>query len=211
MDLVTDDIIKLLLAIALGGLIGAEREYRDKAAGFRTIIFICVGSTLFTMMSHKLANNSDPARIAAQIVSGVGFLGAGAILRDQQRVKGLTTAATIWLAAALGMGIGGGYYLLATVTVGFMLVVLWMFPFLERWIDNVREMRTYHVECAVTPGLYDELDALIRSCGVRVFEAKRVRAGDTMRCTWLTYGAPKRHDAVAEHLFEHPGVVSFDF
>ena len=77
MELVAEDVGKLLLSILIGSLIGAEREYRDKSAGFRTLIFICVGATLFTMFSIKMANDSDPARIAAQIVSGVGFLGAG--------------------------------------------------------------------------------------------------------------------------------------
>jgi len=78
MTMILEDVIKLLLAILIGGLIGAEREFRDKAAGFRTIIFICVGATLFTLFSLKLGGDEDPVRIAANIVSGVGFLGAGA-------------------------------------------------------------------------------------------------------------------------------------
>ena len=98
--MLSEDIFKILLAIGIGGAIGLEREYRDKAAGFRTLIFICVGATLFAMLSSKLAGDRDPTRIAANIVSGVGFLGAGVILRDGGRVVGLTTAATIWLVAA---------------------------------------------------------------------------------------------------------------
>jgi putative Mg2+ transporter-C (MgtC) family protein len=162
MELVADDIVKLGLAILIGGVIGAEREYRDKSAGFRTLIFICVGSTLFTMFSLKFAPNSDPARIADQIVSGVGFLGAGAILRDHGRVVGLTTAAMIWLAAALGMGVGSGNYLLASVGAGVSLVVLWAFPRVEHWIDNARHTDSYEVVCAHRPGRYDELLALAR-------------------------------------------------
>ena len=96
----------MLLAMLIGGLIGAEREFRDKAAGFRTIIFICVGSTMFTILSAKIGGAQDPSRIAASIVTGVGFIGAGAILQERERVIGLTTASTIWIAAALGMGIG---------------------------------------------------------------------------------------------------------
>ena len=113
MSLLPEDIIKLLLAVLTGGLIGAEREFRDKAAGFRTIILICVGAALFTMFSLRLGGDKDPVRIAASVVSGVGFLGAGAILRSDGRIVGLTTASTIWLAAALGMGIGGGQYLIS--------------------------------------------------------------------------------------------------
>ena len=111
-----DILIKLAAAVLVGGLIGAEREFRDKAAGFRTIIFIALGSTLFTVFSSLLAGQeNDPARIAANIVTGIGFLGAGAIMRDGGRVAGLTTAATIWLTAALGMGIGSGRILLASL------------------------------------------------------------------------------------------------
>lgn len=92
----------MLVAILIGGLIGAEREFHEKAAGFRTITFICLGSTLFTMLSLELGGARDPVRIAASIVTGIGFIGAGVILRDGGRIVGLTTASTIWISAALG-------------------------------------------------------------------------------------------------------------
>jgi len=145
------DLIKVLLSVAAGGVIGVEREFRDKAAGFRTLIFICGGATIFTILSVKLAGDNDPARIAAQIVTGVGFLGAGAIMRDSQRVTGLTTAAAIWLTAALGMVIGAGEYVLAGVILAVTSLVLWVFPILERWIDNIREEHTYTVVFKTNP------------------------------------------------------------
>ena len=92
---ITNEMLKLGLAVLIGGVIGAEREFRDKAAGFRTIIFITIGATLFTIFSSILAGDKDPTRIAANIVTGIGFLGAGAIIREGGRVAGLTTAATI--------------------------------------------------------------------------------------------------------------------
>src|SRR5512146_419929 len=120
-----EDLIKIGLAILVGGLIGAEREDRDKAAGFRTIILITLGSTLFTIFSVKLAGpGNDPMRVAANILTGIGFIGAGAILRGERGVVGLTTAATIWLSAALGLGIGGGEYILSLVTTALILAVL---------------------------------------------------------------------------------------
>src|SRR5690606_12151491 len=125
--------------------------------GFRTLIFICVGSTLFTIFSHKFAEEGDPARIAAQIVSGVGFLGAGAILRDRGRIVGLTTAAMIWVAAALGMGIGSGNYLVTIVGTGIILVVLWIFPYFEQWINHVRTNEHYEIVRVYAPGRYEEL------------------------------------------------------
>lgn len=141
LTLLPEDLLKILLAIAVGGVIGLEREFRDKAAGFRTLIFICVGSTLFTVFSSKLAGVNDPTRIASGIVTGVGFLGAGVIMREGGRVIGLTTAAIIWLVAALGMGIGGGDYGLAIAVAGITVVVLLGFPLLERVVNVIRDER----------------------------------------------------------------------
>jgi putative Mg2+ transporter-C (MgtC) family protein len=211
MTLVAEDVLKLVLAIFLGGLIGAEREFRDKAAGFRTIIFICVGSTMFTIFSMKIGEDSNPTRIAASIVSGVGFLGAGAIMRDARRIMGLTTAATIWLAAALGMGIGGGYYLLSSVSVGAVLIVLWGFPAVEAWIDNIRETRHYEVICPIAPGRFEELEALFRESGLRLHSGQRIKAGEDMVCTWEASGKPYEHTSLTDRLFEHPGVKEFHF
>ena len=209
MTLLPEDIIKLLLAILIGGLIGAEREFRDKAAGFRTIIFICVGATLFTIFSLKLGGDKDPARIAANIVSGVGFLGAGAIFRGTERIVGLTTASTIWLAAALGMGIGGGHFLVSGFAAGIVLIVLWAFPRIEAWIDNLRHIRTYEVVCPIAPGSFEKLESLFTDCGLRVSSRKRIKSGEDMICTWHVYGSPKDHDRLVEKLFAHAEVKEF--
>ena len=122
------DILTLLYAALLGGLLGLERQMHEKAAGFRTIILITVGATLFTMFSKRLAGPDESARIASNIVVGVGFLGAGVILRQEARITGLTTAATIWFAAAVGMGVAGGYLWLSGAATAIALVVLWL-PF----------------------------------------------------------------------------------
>ena len=160
MYLQPEDLIKLVLAITAGGLIGIEREFRDKAAGFRTLIFICAGAALFTILSVKLAGDKDHTRIMANIVSGVGFLGAGVILREGGRVVGLTTAAAIWLTAAVGMGVGGGQYALTGIAVVLVLVVLWFFPRLEQWIDNIREERTFEIICPLQSNKFIELEDL---------------------------------------------------
>src|SRR5512145_571895 len=145
MDIFTENLIKLGVAILVGGIIGAEREFRDKAAGFRTLILITVGSTLFTIFSMSMDPGFTRTRIAANIVTGIGFLGAGAIVREHGRIGGLTTAATIWLSAALGMGIGGGEILFVLLATGIVLVVLLVFPRLEQWIDHIRESRSYKI------------------------------------------------------------------
>src|SRR6478609_4068093 len=110
-------ILKLLFVIAVGGAIGVQREFRSKSAGFRTMILICLGSFLFTTFS-KAMSGASPDRIASNIVTGIGFLGAGVIFKSNDRVNGITTAATIWAVAALGMGIAeGAYYLVAASTI----------------------------------------------------------------------------------------------
>src|SRR5262245_3194893 len=104
MQLEAQVVTKVLLSLLLGALIGAEREFLRKPAGLRTNALICLGSTLFTILSIAIdQTRGDPARIAAQIIPGVGFLGAGAIIRDQGRIVGLTTAAGIWVVAAIGI------------------------------------------------------------------------------------------------------------
>ena len=126
--LLTENLIKIGFAVLIGGVIGAEREFRDKAAGFRTIILITVGSALFTIFSVSMDPGFTRTRVAANIVTGIGFLGAGAIVREHGRIGGLTTAATIWLAAALGMGIGAGELIFVAASTLIVTIVCSSFP-----------------------------------------------------------------------------------
>jgi len=127
------ELVSIILAAILGGIIGLEREYRHKSAGLRTNILICLGAAVFTIISKKMALGADDSltRIAAQIVTGVGFLGAGAIIQDRGGVHGLTTAATIWLVSSIGMACGAGLFGLAittTIIAIFILVILVKLP-----------------------------------------------------------------------------------
>lgn len=203
-----EHLLGLGLATLAGALIGAEREYRDRAAGFRTIIFICVGAALFTIVSHAiaLAHDKDPTRIAANVVSGVGFLGAGVILRDGGRVMGLTTAAIIWLAAALGLGFGAGQYGLALAATGLTLVVLVVFPLIERRIDGLRETRTYEVVCLRSAEKFRQLEQAFRDCGLRVRSHKEMKRGEEMIGVWEAVGHRRNHDQIMDRLFRDDAI-----
>lgn len=209
MTILPEDVFKLLLAIVLGGLIGAEREYHDKAAGFRTMILICTGAALFTIFSIRLGGPNDAARIAAQIVSGVGFLGAGAIMRDAGRVTGLTTATAIWLAAALGMGVGAGYYAFASAAAAITLIVLWVFPKLERWITNAQDTRTYEIVCSANVEKQEQLKAAFRQCGLRVQIRKRTKTNGDLTLTWEAHGPPPAHERFVAALLADGEIKEF--
>jgi putative Mg2+ transporter-C (MgtC) family protein len=132
-------LFELALAVVLGGLIGFEREWKNKPAGLRTNILICMSAVLFTEISYRSGLiGGDPGRIAAQILTGVGFLGAGTILHHKGSVTGLTSAATIWMVTAIGVTLGWGAYVDAIATTALVLVVLGGLTRLEDWIHARR-------------------------------------------------------------------------
>ena len=140
MEVELADILAVVLAVVLGAVVGIEREFKQKAAGLRTNVLICVGAAVFTIISRKMGaeDNQSITRIAAQIVTGVGFLGAGAIIRDRAGILGLTTATTIWLVASIGMACGAGYYKLALATTVIVISVLIGLSYLERAVRRWR-------------------------------------------------------------------------
>ncbi len=136
------DLLPILLAVVCGAAIGLEREFKHKPAGLRTNVLICLGAALFTIISSKMAADKDSiTRIAAQIVTGVGFLGAGAVIQDRGGIHGLTTAATIWLVASIGMACGAGFYLLAIVTTILAILVLLGLAQVEKPLRSDRDER----------------------------------------------------------------------
>jgi putative Mg2+ transporter-C (MgtC) family protein len=133
-----DTLGRLLLAASLGAILGAEREMRQRAAGLRTNTLIALGSAAFTLISIHLAaqDGGDPTRIPSQVVTGIGFLGGGAILRGQGDIRGLTTAATVWVNAAIGMAAGAGFYALAITSTLVTLFVLTVFLRIEDYLNR---------------------------------------------------------------------------
>jgi len=148
-DITVAILSRLILAAFLGGIIGLEREIRRKSAGLRTNMFICIGSALFTVLSDELATkygSGDHTRIAAQIISGIGFLGAGAIIRERGTVVGLTTAATIFSVASIGMAVGGGLY----VTGIFACLLILLLLVAVGWLEDVFSLKTRQMVFRVT-------------------------------------------------------------
>ncbi len=140
MEPLTDIIIKIALSTLFGGLVGLERELKHKPAGLRTTILICLGSTVFMIVGINITKMfggiSDPARIAAQVVTGIGFIGAGAIIQSRGSVQGLTTAASIWVVAGIGMAVGNGFYLMASCVTLSVMIVLNLILFIEKALKS---------------------------------------------------------------------------
>jgi len=209
-----DIILKIVLAIVIGGLLGAEREYRSKSAGFRTLTLICLGATLFTIFSQYIGGAGNPDRIASNIVTGIGFVGAGVIFKGDgtSKVNGITTAAMIWVTAALGMGIGAGFLLIAGVAAGLILVVLFIFSLLEKRIDHVNQIRNYKIVCPFENETLHRYELLFTSHNLRF---RRTRQGKSLENMisgeWVVQGSEQNHRHVIHELMRDPSVKALEF
>lgn len=209
MELIPEDVIKLLISFLLGVVIGAEREYRSKSAGLRTLILIAVGSTLFTIISIR--TGTDAGRIAANIVTGIGFLGAGIIFREDNRVVGLTTAAIVWVTAALGMGIGAGLYsvtICSFVISGLSLVI--MSP-MQKYIRNKRQIRNYRIMCAYQQKTLKEYEELFKRYHMTILRGEQNRTGNQITGSWTLQGSQTSHEDLTELLLNDKTILEFAF
>jgi len=209
MDFLTEDIYKLLISFLLGAIIGTEREYRSKSAGLRTMILIAVGSTLFTILSKKIGTDAD--RIAANIVTGIGFLGAGIIFRENNRVVGITTAAIVWVTAALGMGIGAGMYAITLscfIIAGMSLVIL---SPIQKYIRNKRQIRNYRLMCVYQKSSLKNYEEIFKTYDMTILRGEQNRSGSHITGNWTLQGSQKMHEDITEYLLNDPEILEFDF
>ncbi|HEV8338139.1 MAG TPA: MgtC/SapB family protein [bacterium] len=162
-------LLRLGLALVLGGLIGIERESVEKPAGFRTHILVTLGATLFTLISREgfFGSGADPARIASNIVVGIGFLGAGTIWRSGVTVQGLTTAASLWTAAAIGTAVGAGFYLGGVAATAMVMAVLIPFKSLERRLPR-RGAATIELSLHDQPGQLGKIGTVLGGYNVNI-------------------------------------------
>lgn len=162
--ILSSSLARLLLAAILGGSIGLEREYKHRPAGLRTNMFICFGAAMFTLLSERLAGvPSDAARIAAQIIPGIGFIGAGSILHTRGLTSGLTTAATIFVVASVGMAAGGGLYLTAVFATVLVLGSLFMLGYVEESFNIKLLIKSYEVTGRNLDEISHEVNRILES------------------------------------------------
>ena len=168
----TTAIVRLILSLIAGGIIGLERQYHDKPAGFATNSLICLGATVFTLVSLSVGDafNFDRGRIAAQIIAGVGFLGAGSILRDGFKVSGLTTAAGVWIVAAIGMAIGFGEYVTAGMAVCLVLALQLLLRRTITLFERVRRYDVVRVVCEPKWKVVEKIECVIECDGVHILK-----------------------------------------
>ncbi|HLA79064.1 MAG TPA: MgtC/SapB family protein [Vicinamibacteria bacterium] len=202
-------LLQLALAVLLGGAIGLERELKGKPAGLRTNILIIMGATLFTVLSFRLSQGrGDPARVAAQILPGVGFIGAGTILHLRGAVTGLTSAATIWVVAAIGMALGAGAYVEALGTAFVVMMVLAGLGRAEALIG--RQAARSHLLIHARPGAQtlEELETAVHASGIEIEHTKTRRENVDLVVEFELKGPKQLHDQVLIALVHHPAVRS---
>jgi putative Mg2+ transporter-C (MgtC) family protein len=202
------ELTKLLVALIFGAIIGAEREYKSKAAGFRTVILIMVGSTLFTIVSQLIGGDD---RVASNIVTGIGFLGAGSIFREGVNVKGMTTATTIWIAAAIGMTIGLGKFSLAFGSLVIVMLVLLSFTWIQRLIEKKNKVETYHITFDAKHTNDDKhLIDLFDTCKLRATCTKNTKINHKKLFVFTVQGPAENHHKLVKMLFEAPYISEFE-
>jgi putative Mg2+ transporter-C (MgtC) family protein len=202
------DIIKIAVAFALGAVLGIEREYHNKPAGFRTLIMITVGATLFTILSGRITANPD--RIAANIITGIGFIGAGVIFKEGIKVNGVTTAATIWISAAVGMAVGYGQFGLACGVTLLMLGTLIMLVKLESFFDRLYQSKFYKITFLIGQYNFETLQHVFGSFKIEFKKDKELKSENTITVFYRLSARQKEFDALNAFLIECKDITAFE-
>lgn len=213
--------MRLACAMAVGMIIGTEREYTNRPAGLRTHILVALGACVVTITGqlifaqyHALGSSPDPARLSAQVITGVGFLGAGTILREGSNVKGLTTAASLWAVACLGIAAGFGFYAAAIAGMIFIFITLTLLEFFQHKLMNGHEgAKTYRIEINDISAGLDTINALSQKCvaGIENMQVRQTEEGSytvTFRAEIGGFRGKKRQQAFFAGLAADPSVVS---
>jgi putative Mg2+ transporter-C (MgtC) family protein len=208
MDINIEFIERIGAAFIAGALLGFEREYRSKPAGLRTIILITVGSCVFSMLNITL-NSQSVDRIASQVVTGVGFVGAGVIFKEGINVKGLTTAATIWVAAAIGMALGFGEYIIAAATLLLVLVTLIILSRIESWLTE-RELKEYRFTFMQHDYSCEELEKFFKSIDVKCSRTDFSKGNEKISVEYKFHIDEKRYQLLVNHVLDNKHIIQFE-
>jgi len=206
-----DDFIKILASTVVGALIGLEREYRSKSAGLRTFTLVSLGCTIFTILSEKMGMMNSPDRISANVVTGIGFLGAGVIFKMDDKVKGLTTATIIWVTASLGMAIGDGHILLSFLGTTVVYLVLGLFVKLEVIMERYSRTKTYRIVYEYSPETYKKLGTIFEQCNLTAKLEKQTITKQLIISNWSVRGKVSKHDKLVKRLMSDKDVKELEF
>ena len=201
---VSATIIRLIVALVLGGLIGLERQLRHKPAGLRTNMFICFGAAMYTVMSDQLAGSlgGDHTRVAAQIIPGIGFIGAGSILHARGSVSGLTTAATLFVVASVGMAAGGGLYVTAVFATAVILIALALLGRMEAYFALKSIVVTYEVTGLSAEAVLSELGRILEAETLTMQDVHAMSADGQTRVVFGVDCPPPEQETVNIRLHE---------
>jgi putative Mg2+ transporter-C (MgtC) family protein len=204
------DVLNIVIAMFIGLIIGAEREYRSKPAGLRTLMLVSVGSCIFTMLSLKIGT-ANPDRLAANIITGIGFLGAGAIFKDDNKISGITTATTIWICAALGMSVGSGHLFLAFAGAVSVIIVLSLLVYLETYIDNNSRTRDYRIVIDSNHNTLRHYEHIFTSHHLKITRGTQSITAANSTGRWQLTGSKNQHHLLVNILLKDPSIKELDF
>lgn len=216
MDFQVQDVQNLLLAALLGAIIGIDREYRGKPVGFRTLLLVSMGAALLAMVSFKMAmhdpnGNSDVTRIASNIIVGIGFLGAGIIFRTGEEVKGLTTATTIWISAAIGIAAGIGSYGLAIIATFVTWVTLFVLHYVEDLIEEKSLTTKYRVSWYAQDGNIVTCEDFFKGQLYRIEDKKIHKKGDLIVAEWTIKASRPTHEEAVQKMITDRRIVDLEY
>ncbi|WP_213278292.1 MgtC/SapB family protein [Chryseobacterium indologenes] len=206
---VKNELLLILISVILGLFIGAEREYRNKSAGLRTFILVCFGACLFTILSIKIGVE-NPDRLAANIITGIGFLGAGVIFKGDNKIEGITTATTIWATASIGMAVGSGYVYIAMLGTALVLIILNVLTYLQNFIDNYNKVREYKIAVTASADI-QYCEDIFKEHHLKYLMIKQQYSPESLTVIWRLTGKNTHHEEVIRRLVDDPKIKAYQF
>ncbi|MBO9731128.1 MAG: MgtC/SapB family protein [Chitinophaga sp.] len=204
-----DQLLKILIALVMGALLGLEREYKRKAAGMRTMTLICMSSAVFTILSAELGFPNSADRVASNILTGVGFIGAGVIFKGDYTIDGITTAAAIWIAAAIGMAVGMSQYWLAAAALAGSLMVLFLLEFVESSIANANDKRQYTIYFYEEKFPHTDVENILQGFQLKYRKLLVVRKENMIEVNYAVRGRRSNMELLDDFLLHNKSIFQY--